>query len=397
MAGNRPMTQITLLAAGHFLSDFYANFLPALLPIVIASLHLSLTAGGLMVTVFSVASSVIQPICGYYLDRSAMTLPILLTLPISAFFICTIQSVNSYALLLLFLLLSGLGNSVFHPLATAMLSRVTPENRKGLAISIFMGGGNLGFAVAPAVIIYFLLTFGLEQLPYLMIPGILLTFLYYFSGLHHIPLEKATQVARSSGPAWYRSIPLLKLNLVMGLRAWPQVAIPTFLPLYLLQQGQPATMSGQLITVFLLGGAAGGLAGGYFGDKYGRKRIVLLLLALCIPSTYFFITSGDLTIWTWLALFLSGATLQGPTTASIVWAQNLIPEYGAMASGMMLGLSFGLGGLGTALTGVLADHFGLFPALLGTLIPLILALLGTVSIPEKAPSHHILAERSLAK
>ena len=119
---------LPLLTAGHFLSDFYANFLPALLPLVIASLHLSLTSSGVLVMVFSAASNILQPICGFYLDKTGKTTFILLTLPLSAFFICTVNYISSYSMLLLALLFSGVASSFFHPLASLLLSKVTKEN-----------------------------------------------------------------------------------------------------------------------------------------------------------------------------------------------------------------------------------------------------------------------------
>ncbi|SDF59587.1 MFS transporter [Sporolituus thermophilus] len=385
--GNLPHRQsasyVALLAAGHFLSDFYVTFLPGLLPVMIEKLGMSLTLSGLLVMVYSFASNIVQPICGYYIDKSGYTWLILLTIPVSAVFICLSGLAPSPAILFAFITLSGLASSLFHPLGSALLGKVSSEQNKGLAMAVFIGGGNFGVAAAPAIVIFFLMRYGPENLLWLAAPGLLLTLAYYFAGLHRIRLMPATTAgAAPPGATWYRSGRLLALNIVMGLRAWPQAALPNFLPVWLAQQGHSPTIAGSLLTIFLLGGALGSVGGGYIGDKLGRKGCIIGSLALCLPAMYLFLTSVELSPLTWAALFVSGAALQATLPSSIVWAQDLLPSNAAMASGMMLGLSFGLGGVGAAATGALADVIGLKQALLWTIAPVTLAIILTYFIPS---------------
>jgi FSR family fosmidomycin resistance protein-like MFS transporter len=202
--------------------------------------------------------------------------------------------------------------------------------------------------------------------------------------MHKVKLgspQKNTAVI--GGTSWYRSASLIKLNVVMGLRSWPQAVIPNFLPVWLVQKGFSTTLAGTMLTVFLTGAAIGSVFGGYAGDKLGRKRCIIGALILCIPMLYLFLVSQEVTMLTWIALAVSGAALQGTLPSSIVWAQDMLPANAAMASGMMLGLSFGLGGLGAAVTGVVADSIGLEQALLWMIAPLLLGLAITISIPEK--------------
>ena len=177
----------------------------------------------------------------------------------------------------------------------------------------------------------------------------------------------------------------------MGLRSWPQAAIPNFLALWLIGQGYSPTMAGGLLTAFLAGGAVGSVGGGFLSDRIGRKPCIIAALLLTIPLLYAFLTASSLTASSYLLLFAGGAALQGTLPVSIVWAQEMLPANAAMASGMMLGLSFGLGGLGAALTGVMADFTGLHTALLWSLSPLLAGILITWSIPgkpEKAATTH---------
>lgn len=376
---------VALLTAGHFFSDFYNNFLPVLLPVVMATLGISLTSAGVLVMIYSFSSSILQPICGYFIDKSGYTWLILFTLPTGALFICLAGFAPSYAALVVCMLLGGLGSSVFHPLGSSLVSKVTLPENKGITMSVFIGGGNFGFAVAPAIVIFILVEFGVRSLPWLILPPAALSLAYYLHGLHRVKLVAAKPTASTNSAVWYKSLSLLKLNAVMALRSWTQMALPNFLPIWLAQQGHAPTLAGNLLTVYLLGGAAGGFLGGWLGDRFGRKACIICLLALCLPTMFLFLRSDEITIAAWLLLAVSGAALQGTLPSSIVWAQDIIPGNAAMASGMMLGLSFGLGGVGVAITGAIADVIGLKAALLWSLLPLALAVPLAALIPEKQP------------
>ena len=374
---------IALLSAGHFFSDFYNTFLPALLPAATASLGLSLTAAGSLVMIFSFTASILQPIFGYYIDKHGWSWLIIWTIPVSGLFICLAGMATTVWQLTLYVTLSGLSLSLFHPLGSAMLGKAADEQNKNLAMSLFIGGGNVGVAIAPAIVLAFLFYIGSEYLLWLAIPGIAIGLAFYLTGVHKIPLAKPSSQA-APATVWYKSVSLLKLNLVMGLRSWPQAAIPNFLALWLVSQGYSPTMAGGLLTAFLAGGAWGSVGGGFLSDRIGRKPCIIVALMITIPLLYAFLTAPSLTASSYLLLFAGGAALQGTLPVSIVWAQEMLPANAAMASGMMLGLSFGLGGLGAALTGVMADFTGLHTALLWSLAPLIAGVFLTWSIPGKS-------------
>lgn len=383
MGSRQKFLQSALLTAGHFCNDFYANYLPGLLPALVSQFGLSITLSGLLVMIHAMTSSVLQPILGYYMDRTSPTWLILLTLPGSALLIAAAGLMPNTALLFLCVAAAGLISAVFHPLATGLLGRVIPEHRKGLAMSLFVGGGNFGFASAPAVVILMALHFGIASLLYLALPGVLLTYAYYRQGIHKIRLSAASTNAPALTPAtpWYRSSAVINLNLVMGLRSWVQLTISTLLPLWLASRGFSPAVAGTLLTAFLASGATGGLTGGWLGDRFGHKRLILAAMLFCLPALYVFFSLPELSWLAWLLIVLVGAALQGTMPSSIVWAQGLMPDKTAMASGMMLGLSYGLGGLGTALTAAAADVIGLDAALLWTLVPYAAAIPLAMTIP----------------
>ena len=373
---------IALLSAGHFLSDFYNTFLPALLPTATASLGLSLTGAGSLVMIFSFTASILQPILGYFIDKHGWSWLIIWTIPVSGLFICLAGMATSVWQLTVCVTLSGLSLSLFHPLGSAMLGKAADEQNKNMAMSLFIGGGNIGVAIAPAIVLAFLFYIGSNYLLWLAVPGIAIGLAFYLTGVHKIPLTKtASQAAPTT--AWYKSVSMLKLNLVMGIRSWPQAAIPNFLALWLVSQGHSVAMAGGLLTAFLAGGAVGSIGGGFLSNRIGRKASIILALTVTIPLLYCFLNAPSMTVSSYVLLFAGGAALQGTLPVSIVWAQEMLPANAAMASGMMLGLSFGLGGLGAALTGLMADFTGLHTALLWSLAPLLAGILITWSIPSK--------------
>ncbi|MBP2631822.1 MAG: fsr 2 [Firmicutes bacterium] len=375
---------VTLLTTGHFFSDFYANFLPALLPIVMPKLGLSLTMSGLLVMILSFTSNVLQPFFGYIMDKKSLNWLLLLTIPGGAIFICLTGLADTKTMLFALVTLSGLAVSIFHPLGTSLISKVTNTSKLGLSISIFVAGGNLGFAFAPVIIVYFTENYGLSALPLLIIPSLVLSVALYQSGLSKpSPRLVTTKKSLSNLTKFSEQIDLIKLNIAMGLRAWTHVSVTTFLPVLLVSQGHSATFAGIMLTIFLIGAALGGLYGGYISDRLGCKKVIIASLALGILPTYLFLSSLEINWWTWIVLFLCGAGLQGSAPSSLVWAQRLLPNNAGMASGMMLGLSFGLGGIGAAITGALADSITLATSLLLTTIPLALAALITITIPER--------------
>lgn len=375
---------VALLSSGHFLNDFYCNFLPILLPIIMPRLGLSLTITGLLVMVFSFTANVLQPFFGYFLDKHHVKRLLLSIIPFGAIFICATGYVPNAFSLFFVVALSGIAVSVYHPLASNLIGKVASPKHAGLSLSLFVAGGNLGFALAPLILVYFTSRFSLEALPILILPALILSLLYYTSGLYTV--QTVTATAKTSKVLHFKELfknaSLVKLNIAMGLRAWTHAAVSTFLPILIVSRGNDTTFAGIMLTIFLVGAALGGMVGGYFNDKFGYKKVIIISLLLGVLPTMLFFTSDEITPLTLLYLFICGASLQAPQPSSIVWAQKLLPNYAGMASGMMMGLSFGLGGIGAAFTAALADFIGLSTALLMTTLPLALAAIVIMFTPQ---------------
>ena len=391
-----PRASVVLLACGHLTNDFYCNFLPVLLPIIMPKLDLSLTLSGLLVMVMSIASNMMQPVFGYLMDRHRMSWLLVPVLPFGAICICTIGFISTKVMLFIVIALTGLSVSAYHPLGSSLVAKVARAGKAGIAMSLYVAGGNIGFAFAPVVIVAFTEAWPLESLPWLILPSLVIMAFFAASGLSHFSTVQKTAGDRLPLRKMLANPSVVRLNVAMGLRCWTHVAVSTFLPLLLVRAGYSPLVSGTLLTLFLGGCALGGISGGALGDRFGHKRIILGALALAIFPTAYFFTHAGTEPAALVALFLSGAFLIASQPSSIVWAQRAMPGSAGMASGMMMGampgsagmasgmmmgLSFGLGSIGAAITAALADQIGLDTALLLTTVPLLLSVFVAAATP----------------
>lgn len=377
--------QVILLAMGHFFNDFYCNFLPILLPILIPKLGLSLTLSGALVMVMSLSANVLQPVFGYFMDKYNFNKIIPLIIPFGAVFICLTNWASNFIVLAVLIGLSGLAVSTFHPMGAGLVSKVAPDGKISTCISIFVAGGSFGFALAPILLVYFMQMYSLDYLPILIIPAIILGILMYSSGLSKARFvnEQVAKNMHFNLAQILQNKPLMLLNISMGLRAWLFTALVTFLPLWAIEKGCDNTLSGWILTIYLCGSVIGGLIGGALNDKIGYKKVILWALIFTLIPTMYFLFAQQIDILMYIALFVGGGLVMAANPGAIVWGQDLLPDNPGMASGMMLGLSFGLGGFGTMLTGSLAESYGLTMALALTAILVVISIVLVYLTPEK--------------
>lgn len=382
---NKSYVQVCLLSAGHFFNDFYCNFLPILLPILIPKLGLSLTLSGALVMIMSLSANVLQPVFGYFMDKYNFNKLMPLIIPFGAVFICITSWANNFLVLAILIALSGLAVSTFHPMGAGLVSKVAPNGKISSCISIFVAGGSFGFALAPILLVYFMQMYSLDYLPILIIPAIILGIMMYSSGLSKQRFVNEQVAKNMHFNLWeiLSNRSLMLLNISMGLRAWLFTALVTFLPLWAIEKGCDNTLSGWILSIYLSGSVIGGLIGGVLNDKIGYKKVILWALIFTLIPTTYFLFAKEMNILVYLALFVGGGLVMAANPGAIVWGQNFLPDNPGMASGMMLGLSFGLGGFGTMLTGSLAESIGLTWALALTGALLLISIILVYITPEK--------------
>ena len=372
-----------LLSTGHAMVDFYANFLPILLPLLMIKFGLSLTMCGVLVMVASVTTNMLQPIFGYLMDKRNFSPVLPYIVPAAAVPICMVGFAGHETLLFVLVAVTGTAVAAYHPLSSMLVGRTAARGRGNGMMSYFIAGGNAGMAFVPLVLVAFLETLSLSALSLLILPALLMGILFARSGLCAVSsLPERTVGERPKLRHVLLARTTITLNLAMGLRCWTHGAFGTFLPLLLVGNGEDTSAAGLFLTIFMIGGMTGGLVGGNLADRFtGRGIIVTFLVLGILPCAYYF-THVSTDVLGGIILFAAGFSLMAPQPSSIIWAQEALPENAAMASGMMLGMSFGLGSIGVAATAALGDHIGLGAALLVSVIALPLAALLAYITPE---------------
>lgn len=372
---------ITGLAAAHMVTDIYMPVLPAILPLLILNNGYSYLAAGLLVTAYNITSSFTQPVIGWLSDTRGLTISVALSLLVSAVFIALMGVAQNYYLIMAFAIVAALGHACFHPTALSRVSRLCTSENRGKITSYFVVGGNLGYAIGPVLAGVLVWAFGLPGLLFLIIPAIIMVFVLRVilpGGIAGAcgPLPKPAPAEGEKSPSKW---PFAILMAASVLRAWAVFAAITFLPMYLVLQGYTLVTSTAIMTLMLLVGVAGQVAGGRISDAIGRKEFMVFGLVGAIPFFYlFFVSSGILAI---IALLIFGFFLWSTFAVAVAMSHELLPQNIGLASGMMLGLAIGFGGLGVAINGMIADHYSLAAAL-GTIpIPIAAAVILMAVLP----------------
>ena len=354
-------------------TDIYMPVLPAILPLLILNNGYSYFTAGLLITAYNVTSSFTQPVIGWLSDTKGLTINISISLLMSAVFVGLMGIAENYYLIMLLAVLAALGHACFHPSALSMVSRLCTSENRGRLTSYFVVGGNFGYAIGPVLAGGIVWWLGLPGLLFLILPAIAMVFAlkYILPGGITRACSSRTGEVETQHPVTSKK-PFIILMIASILRAWAIFAAITFLPMYLVTQGYDLVMASMIVTLMLLTGVAGQVIGGHFSDRYGRKEFMIFGLVFSIPPFCFFmLTSGILSI---IGLLLFGFFLWSTFAVAVAMSHELLPGNVGLASGIMLGLAIGFGGLGVAVNGIIADHYSLAAAL-GTIpVPIVGAI-----------------------
>src|SRR4051812_15461468 len=342
------------LATAHLINDSYVFFLPTLLPLILPSLGISLTAAGLAVGPYQVTSSVAQPLLGHLADRYPVRWLAWLGLAATAVGAAGIGLATNYWVLLLLLIVGALGTSAFHPVATATISDIAGA-RRGRMMSLYITAGNLGLAVGPAALRFGLPAWGPAISLPLALPCLLIALVTFLV----VPARQVSQRQSESFGAIlvkHRSV-LIRLLSISTLRSWANVGLATFLPLLLVERGERVEDGATALAVLLFFGGVGGLIAGFLADRFGRDTVIVASLMLSPPCGWLMLHGPG--PWLLIGAALVGLTLTGSLVALTVRGQELMPGSVAMVSGLMLGFAIGMGGLAVTPMAALAERIGL--------------------------------------
>jgi MFS transporter, FSR family, fosmidomycin resistance protein len=375
---------LLLLFLGHMAVDASQGILPVALAKMKEVFELSYFQVGLMMMILNLTSSVIQPIFGMISDRFRTGWFVPAGILWTGVAMGLLGWSPNYPIALLMVGLAGIGTAAFHPRAM-MAVYLASGLKRGLGAAIFSTGGNLGFALGPVIGSLLVLGFGLHATVGL-IPMCLVLFLViaFYPGDFLQRCAKPAAAGHAGAPPdrvpW---ISLTAVCLIVVFRSWVYMSAITYLPLLFQSRGVQLASGSLILTLFLASGAAAGLFGGHLSDKFGRKHVIILsslLYPLLAIATL--LAQGP---WLWLFAGLSGAALLSSFSVTIVLAQELLPRRLGLASGLILGLGFGTGGLGSALSGHMADSIGLYHTFwILAVVPLLSAVVALfIRVPAK--------------
>jgi MFS transporter, FSR family, fosmidomycin resistance protein len=374
----------------HVLNDMMQSVIVAIYPLLKGEFHLGFAQIGAITLTFQLTASLLQPVVGTFTDKH----PLPYSLPVGMCFtfsgLLLMSMAPTYPILLLAVALIGCGSAVFHP-ESARVARLASGGRYGLAQSLFQIGGNIGQALGPALAAAIVLKFGRSHVGWFGLLALLAIVILLQVGRwysHHIRerARKKMQDERSPFPPRVVRRTIGVLLVLMFSKFFYLASISSYYEFYLIHHfGVPVRQAPYLLSIFLAAVAAGTLIGGPLGDRIGRKRVIWFSILGCAPFTLL-LPHVDLG-WTVGLSVVIGLVLASAFPAIIVYAQDMLAHRIGMVSGLFYGFSFGLGGLGALVLGIIADHFGIdFVYQICAFLPL-LGLLAAF-LPDVRPVDH---------
>ena len=347
----------------HLLNDMMQSLLPAIYPGLKEGFHLDFGQIGLITLTYQITASILQPLVGLYADRR----PTPLALPGGTLFslagLLVLSIAHTYPMLLVGASLLGMGSSVFHP-ESSRVARMASGGRHGLAQSLFQVGGNAGQALGPLAAAVVVVRWGQSSLAFFALLALLSGAILWNVGQwykhHGLPRLKAS--AAKQAPVTHTSAEAkrgIAVLLAMIFSKYVYLAsLTSYFTFYLIHRFNVSVENAQLHLFAFLGAVAvGTILGGPLGDRIGRKRVIWFSILGTLPFTLLLPYAS--LFWTAPLTVAIGLILASAFPAIVVFAQELVPGKVGMISGLFFGFSFGMGGLGAAVLGELADHIGI--------------------------------------
>lgn len=366
-------------AFAHFLNDFYVAFLAPLLPLVVTRFGISLTLAGLLATMLNTSAAMSQPLFGALADRMRRRVLVIAGPALTAAAMGLMGLAPSYGALIVLLLIAGTGTASFHPQGASTAWEAS-GTRKGAGLSLFVAGGELGYALGPLIIALVVAAWGLGTTWIVALPGLFAFLLLWRSIPPRREISPRPREASLRADLAGALGPLTVLWFIVVLRSIIISAYQTFIPLLLNQRGGSIVAGGAAVFLFGGIGALGGVSGGTFSDRVGRRRMVALSLILGAPLLLAFTRADG--PWAYVFLAAGGIAIYLSAAVTIVIAQELLPHRASVASSIVMGLAWGTAGLSLTGVGALADAVGLDNALMLVLLLAIPALAAVAALPR---------------
>ena len=344
----------------HLLNDMIQSVIPAMYPLLKDKFGFTFAQIGIITLVFQLTSSVFQPFVGHYADKHPQPYSLAAGMCFTLIGLVALAFAPDFGFLLLSVALIGCGSSVFHPEASRV-AQMASGGKKSLAQSIFQVGGNGGSAAGPLLAAIIVIPFGQHAVGWFAIAALVAAVLlvrvgaWYSMTLDYSKTSKGQQpLSAAIYPARTVRMALAILVLMIFSKYFFNACMTSYFTFFLIEKfGITVQQSQFCLFAYLAAFAAGTLLGGFLGDRYGRKYVILFSIlgaapfALAMPYLNLF--------WTIVMSVITGLVIASAFSAIVVYATDLMPDKVGMIAGVFFGLMFGLGGIGSAFFGWLAD------------------------------------------
>jgi MFS transporter, FSR family, fosmidomycin resistance protein len=351
------------ISFSHFLNDMIQSLIVAIYPLLKGEFSLSFAQIGAITLTYQFSASVLQPLIGLYTDKHPQPHSLSVGMTSTLIGLVMLALAPSYPGVLVAAALIGTGSAVFHP-ESSRIARLASGGRHGLAQSIFQVGGNAGGAVGPLLAALIVIPHGRPSLAWFALAALLaIAVLWQVSAWYrrrHLA-SAAPRVAPHASRVLSRGRVVFSVFILLVLlfsKYFYLASITSYYSFYLIQKFGVSVQSAQLyLFLFLLSTALGGFIGGPIGDRVGRKRVMWLSILGVAPFTLLLPHVG--LAWTAVLSVVIGFVISSAFSAILVFAQELMPGNVGAVSGLFFGFAFGLGGIGAAVLGILADREGI--------------------------------------
>ncbi|WP_338830799.1 MFS transporter [Bradyrhizobium sp. 27S5] len=347
------------ISFSHFLNDTMQSLIASVYPILKDNYALDFAQIGMITLAFQFTASLLQPLVGHFTDKKAQPFSLSIGMGFTFFGLLLLSVAHSYGIILIAASLVGLGSAVFHP-ESSRIARLASGGRYGFAQSVFQLGGSFGTSMGPVLAALIVVPFGQPSIAWFSSIAFLAIVILWRIGVWYKPQisgKKAATIARHPDHPDQRRV-MLALIVLVALLISKQLyvsSLSSYYIFYLIDRFGVSTQAAQLyLFIFLAANAVGAFIGGPLGDRFGRKYVIWFSILGALPFTLALPYAG---------LFASavltvviGLIISSATSAIIVFAQELMPHRFGMISGVFFGVAFGIGGLGAAVLGKLADH-----------------------------------------
>lgn len=361
-AQNTVFSILVALSFSHLINDTIQSLIPAIYPIVKDSLRLSFSQIGLITLTYQLTASLLQPLVGFYTDKNPKPYSLAIGMGFTLLGLISLSQAHHFYLVLISVGLVGVGSSIFHPEASR-LAYMASGGKHGMAQSLFQLGGNAGSSLGPLLAAMIIVPKGQSSISWFSLAALLAIVVminigsWYKNNTHRIRSK-----SKGADTSAHVQLPKEKVIFALGIllvlifsKYFYMASMTSYYTFYLMDKFHVSVQSAQVyLFIFLFAIAAGTFIGGPVGDRIGRKYVIWISILGVAPFSLL-LPHANL-LWTSVLSVFIGVILSSAFSAILVYAQELVPGKVGMIAGLFFGLAFGMGGIGSALLGKLADR-----------------------------------------